>query len=234
MLTVSRAVVEVNSRFHPEGGRFLVKEYPKDKEYRRFKLSEQLTRKLREHVRAEGLGKDDLLFAIRAHEQGPVLRVVPDPDTLGLTEPNSRGRQYRHGTLSAYSAGACRCRRCKDAYAVYRAKRRADGKDDPRTPRTAATDGHIPADWFRNHIWKPALKEAALEIRVRIHDLRHAHASWLLAGGADLQVVKERLGHADIATTARYLHTLPEADETALEALSAIRNRAKRAGGNGA
>ena len=34
-----------------------MKEYPKDKEYRRFKLSEQLTRKLREHVRAEGLGE---------------------------------------------------------------------------------------------------------------------------------------------------------------------------------
>jgi site-specific recombinase XerD len=62
---------------------------------------------------------------------------------------------------------------------------------------------------------------------VRIHDLRHAHASWLLAGGADLQVVKERLGHASIAITERYLHTLPEADETALDALSAIRNRSR-------
>jgi integrase-like protein len=53
-------------------------------------------------------------------------------------------------------------------------------------------------------------------MRVRIHDLRHAHASWLLAGGADLQVVKDRLGHANISTTAIYLHTLPDADETAL------------------
>jgi site-specific recombinase XerD len=51
-----------------------------------------------------------------------------------------------------------------------------------------------------------------------VHDLRHAHASWLLAGGADLQVVKERLGHASIVTTERYLHSLPTADQTALDA----------------
>jgi site-specific recombinase XerD len=60
---------------------------------------------------------------------------------------------------------------------------------------------------------------------VRAHDLRHAHASWLLAGGADLQMVKDRLGHGSIATTEKYLHTLPDADETAVEAFSRIRNR---------
>lgn len=47
----------------------------------------------------------------------------------------------------------------------------------------------------------------------------------MLAGGADLEVVKERLGHSDIATTARYLHTLPDADDSALDAFSAVRNR---------
>jgi len=66
------------------------------------------------------------------------------------------------------------------------------------------TDGHIPADWFRRQVWYPA-RDAAGLAELRVHDLRQAHASWLLAGGADPQVVKERLGHASIVTTEWYL-----------------------------
>lgn len=227
ILTVSRAVVEINPKFHPTGKRFWVKDYPKDKDYRRFKLSAQIVNKLKAHWDAEQLGQDDLLFAIRDQEtKRSTLRVAPNPDALGLTTPNAQGRQYKHGTLSGYGAGKCRCDHCKAACAIYRAQRRAQGKDNPRTPRTIDTDGHIPNDWFRYKIWKPAINTVHLETHVRVHDLRHAHASWLLAGGADIQVVKERLGHGSIATTERYLHTLPDADETALDALSSIRNRA--------
>ena len=77
-------------------------------------------------------------------------------------------------------------------------------------------------------VWHPACEAAGLTDLPRFHDLRHSHASWLLAGGADLQVVKERLGHASIMTTQRYLHTLPDADETAVEAFSRIRNRSTK------
>jgi integrase len=134
MLTVTRAVVQVDPKFHPEGSRFLVKPYPKDKEYRRFKLSGQITAKLRAHVVEHDLGRDDLLFEMPVEERPRVRvpRMDAELDALGRTEPNAAGRRYRHGTLTGYSLGRCRCDYCRDTYCRYRAERRANGKDDPR------------------------------------------------------------------------------------------------------
>jgi integrase len=224
VLTVSRKVIELNRRFHPDGKRFLVVDYPKDKEYRRLKLSVQIAAKLTAHIKRGNLRSGALLFARHAAASAS-LRVVPEPDTLGLTEPNEAGRRYRHGTLSAYNAGRCRCAHCRGAFADYRARRRAANGPPNRQPRPVGEGGHIGRDWFRRSVWRPACEAAGLTAMPRFHDLRHSHASWLLAGGADLQVVKERLGHASIMTTQRYLHTLPEADESAVEAFSRVRNR---------
>jgi integrase len=185
ILTVSRAVIELSPDEHPDAGRFLVKDYPKDKEYRRFKLSQQITRKIQAHITVRGLSDYDLLFTYQAPDQPRTRsRSAAGAPPRGMTEPDDNGRQYRHGTLTAYNAARCRCAYCRGAYAAYRAARRASGKDQPRTLRVRDTDWHIPADWFHHQVWGPARKACGLG-KVRIHDLRHAHASWLLAGGAE-------------------------------------------------
>jgi len=89
MATVSRKVTEVNREFHPDGQRFLVKLYPKDKEYRRLKLSPQIVGKLEAHIKARGLGPDGLLFARRAAAPAP-LRVVTELGSSGSPSPTRR------------------------------------------------------------------------------------------------------------------------------------------------
>jgi site-specific recombinase XerD len=75
---------------------------------------------------------------------------------------------------------------------------------------------------FRTRAWLPAVEKAQIDFGVRMHDLRHAHASWLLAGGADLKGVMDRMGHAQIQTTQKYLHALPDTDQRNLDAFERI------------
>jgi integrase len=88
----------------------------------------------------------------------------------------------------------------------------------------ATRDGTpISRNTFRTRTWLPAVKASGVDFDVRVHDLRHAHASWLLAGGSDLKSVMDRMGHAQITTTQKYLHTLPDADAKNLSALNRVR-----------
>jgi integrase len=67
-------------------------------------------------------------------------------------------------------------------------------------------------------IWIKARAAAGVQ-GVRVHDLRHTNASWMLDHGAKLVEVRDRLGHSSISVTSRYLHAVPGGGDSCLDAL---------------
>ncbi len=92
MLTVSRVAVELVARFHPTGGRFLIKGYPQDREHRRIKLAVHVADQLRAHIIEHGIGTDDLLFTptLLLPQAQPSQQLVTESVDLGLTPRTQR------------------------------------------------------------------------------------------------------------------------------------------------
>ena len=59
--------------------------------------------------------------------------------------------------------------------------------------------------------------------RVRLHDLRHTHATDLLAAGVNVKLVSERLGHSSTSFTLdTYAHVMPGQQADAAAAVAAL------------
>ncbi len=65
--------------------------------------------------------------------------------------------------------------------------------------------------------FKRIIRKAALK-QMRVHDLRHTHATLMLKAGVHPKIVSERLGHANISITLdTYSHVLPVLQEASAQ-----------------
>ncbi|MFP3464556.1 site-specific tyrosine recombinase XerD [Leifsonia sp. SIMBA_070] len=125
---------------------------------------------------------------------------VIDADVVRLTGKGSKQRIVPLGSYAQEAVSAYLVR----ARPVLSAKGRA-------TP--ALFLGMRGARLSRQNVWliiRAAAERAKLDVEISPHTLRHSFATHLLAGGADVRVVQELLGHSSVATT--QIYTLVTAD----------------------
>lgn len=142
----------------------------------------------------------ELMYAcgLRASEVGSVTLDDFKP-TLGVVLVRGKGNKQRLVPVArpAQQAVEAYLTSCRPALS------RAPGKDGGRL--LLSRSGR-PLE--RVAVWQIVRRHAAAAglNKVHPHMLRHSFATHLLAGGADLRVVQELLGHADIGTTQIYTH----------------------------
>lgn len=132
----------------------------------------------------------------------PLSALAPDRQSLIVLGKGSKERMVPVG------------RAAREALEVYLAVRERFFKRRTRGSRflfpSRSKEGHLTRQRL-TQLLKELAPEAGIDPkRLSPHVLRHAFASHLLEGGADLRAVQAMLGHADIATTEIYTHVQGE------------------------
>lgn len=90
--------------------------------------------------------------------------------------------------------------------------------------------------WSRarwGHHWRAAVRTAGAPAGIGYHDLRHFYASLLIAHGASVKTVQQRLGHASaMVTLDTYGHLWPDSEDQTRDAVEAVLGGSGRSGGS--
>jgi len=145
----------------------------------------------------------ELLYATGARVSEAVDLNVDDVIDAEVVRLTGKGSKQRMVPLGSYARAAI------DAYLVRaRPVLSSRGRATP-----ALFLGMRGARLSRQSAWliiRAAAERAQLDAEISPHTLRHSFATHLLAGGADVRVVQELLGHSSVATT--QIYTLVTAD----------------------
>jgi len=182
---------------------------------------EDVERLLRELASSQGEGEVARADAQRAHALGEALYgsggrvseiVALDLDGVDLEDGSVRlfgkGRRERVVPIGEPAVDAIRRYR-EDGRAVHASAsaRRSRAAVAPSALFLSLGGVRLRRESAWSTIREAAIR-AGLGSEIHPHTLRHSFATHLLDGGADLRVVQELLGHADISTTQLYTHLL--------------------------
>lgn len=148
---------------------------------------------------------------------GEATALTPGDLDLDAPTPVLRvARAWKKGATGVY-LGTPKTRRGRRTVALPRQlvgplRALCAGKGPGELLFTAPEGGRVSAQHFHTRVWRPAIAAAAIGKTPRVHDLRHTHASLMIARGMNLLQLQHRLGHDSLKVTGdTYGHLMPDA-----------------------